>query len=456
MTEVETRVAQGLLVGRRADGVDRYFGVPFAAPPVGERRWAAPQPPSPWTGRRPALAFGPDSPQPPFEGWGQSRAARMDEDCLYLNVWAPAGADGAPVLVVVHGGGFQLMSGAHPIFDGETLASAGIVVVTFNYRLGVLGFAGGSNWLLDQIAALRWVRDNIAAFGGAPDRVTVLGMSAGGVSVNALNIAPAAAGLFSQAVSISGGGDTLFTSGDHPPLPPASAGDPPVHASAFSAGAGEMPVVDGARIPGFPTRVLAAGGAHARRLIVAFSTFEAIILDLMGLPADAMAAALAPGAALAADDPAARDGHALYDHLVFRQPALDVADAAAGAGIETYVLDYGFVLAAARPHLRGSPHGAAMFDTLGTRDPTYATLNAEPTPQDLAVAASLRRRLLGFLRGEAPDDGPLAWPRHRPGAPDALRVAADGRESVGRPLDLHELAALGRRTEPRGQAGTIR
>lgn len=237
---VEVEVEQGRLTGERLGSTLRFLGVPFAAPPVGARRWRPPEAPEPWESPRPARSFGPDSPQPPsFDGEPPSRASRMDEDCLYLNVWAPMDARQAPVLVVIHGGGFQLLSGACPQFDGDLLSRHGLAVVTFNYRLGILGFAGGSNWLLDQIAALRWVQANISNFGGSPDRVTIMGVSAGGVSVNALNLSPLATGLFQQAISVSGGGDSLFSLGPHKAFPAEPAGPPPVYSAAFEGGAGE-------------------------------------------------------------------------------------------------------------------------------------------------------------------------------------------------------------------------
>jgi para-nitrobenzyl esterase len=213
------RVEQGELLGR-VDGtgngaVLRYRGVPFAAAPVGDLRFAAPRPPAPWTGVRPATAPGPRCAQPAAAAdIPHATAASTTEDCLTLDVTVPAGTTPAsrlPVLVWVHGGGFS--AGAAGDYDPRRLATAGpLVVVTVNYRLGVLGFLGlpgladsGSFGLLDQQQALRWVQRNAATFGGDPGRVTLAGESAGADSVCSQLASPGAAGLFQRAVLQSGG-----------------------------------------------------------------------------------------------------------------------------------------------------------------------------------------------------------------------------------------------------------
>ena len=195
-----------------ADGVLAFLGIPYAAPPVGPRRFRPPTPPASWTDVRDARAYGPTAPQSPPEG----PVARLlphaeipGDDYLNLNVWTP-GTDGArPVMVFVHGGSFTGGSGALPAYNGARLARHGTVLVTINYRLGVDGFGwfgeGTPNLgLLDQVAALTWVRDNIGAFGGDPANVTVFGESAGAMSVCTLLAMPAAAGLFRRAIAQSG------------------------------------------------------------------------------------------------------------------------------------------------------------------------------------------------------------------------------------------------------------
>ena len=195
------------------DGVAlSWKGMRYAAAPVGDLRFRAPQPPQRWTEPEDATVYGNVCPQPPVPNFPINLGARQDEDCLRVNVWAPSGTQpgaGKPVMVWVHGGAYVLGSGSQPYYDGSRLASSGdVVVVTFNYRLGVFGFLDIPGFdtnvgLRDVLAALRWVRDNIAAFGGDPDRVTIFGESAGAGIVTTLLAVPAARGLFSGAIAQS-------------------------------------------------------------------------------------------------------------------------------------------------------------------------------------------------------------------------------------------------------------
>ena len=213
------------ITGRNA-AITVFKGIPFAAPPIAARRWQAPAPPAAWDGVRKADAFSPSCIQnivTEKKPWTYEFMAHgeVSEDCLYLNVWTPAASAGArrPVFVYIYGGANVEGSGSVPAYDGEGLASKGLVVVTFNYRVGVLGFfshpdlnkeagyhASGNYGLLDQIAAIRWVHENIAAFGGDPDRVTVAGQSAGASAVHSLTASPLAKGLFQRAIADSGAG----------------------------------------------------------------------------------------------------------------------------------------------------------------------------------------------------------------------------------------------------------
>ncbi len=194
-----------------ADGVYAWRGIPYARPPVGELRLRPPEPAPPWPGTRDATGYGFRSLQPP-EQFPQP-GPPFAEDCLYLNVTAPAGAAGRPVLFWVHGGGYEAGSGTDLAGDGAAFArSHGLVVVTFNYRLGALGFLdldgeapAGALGLHDQIAALRWTFENVAAFGGDPAAITVYGLSAGGKTVTNLLASPLSRGLIRRAASSSGG-----------------------------------------------------------------------------------------------------------------------------------------------------------------------------------------------------------------------------------------------------------
>jgi para-nitrobenzyl esterase len=212
------KTANGVLEGtREVSGVRSFKGIPFAQPPVGQLRFRAPEPPVDWKGVRKAVQFGPRAMQLPLYSDMQFRSNGVSEDCLYLNVWAPATGTRLPVLVYFYGGGFVCGDGSEYRYDGESLATRGCVTVTVNYRLGVFGFlahpeltkespnhASGNYGLMDQHAALVWVQKNIAAFGGDPTHVTIAGESAGSYSVSAQMASPLSKGLFAAAIGESG------------------------------------------------------------------------------------------------------------------------------------------------------------------------------------------------------------------------------------------------------------
>jgi para-nitrobenzyl esterase len=220
VTVANIETTSGKIEGVFRKGLYKFCGVPYAAPPVSERRWLPPAPPEPWGGVRPAKEFAPNAPQAPTEIQLLEPPEKLpqSEDCLYLNIWTP-GLDGAkrPVMVWIHGGGFTTGAGSWLVYNGRTLSTRGnVVIVTINYRLGVLGFlnlnevtrgkipATGNEGLLDQVFALEWVRDNISRFGGDPDNVTIFGESAGAMSVGVLLAMPGARGLFHRAILQSG------------------------------------------------------------------------------------------------------------------------------------------------------------------------------------------------------------------------------------------------------------
>ncbi len=298
------RIAQGVLEGVREGHVKAFLGVPYAAPPLGAYRWRAPQPPIAWRGVRRARHFAPSCLQtltPQGAGpWSPEYVVhgRVSENCLYLNVWAPAhAARPLPVMVWIPGGAFISGSGSVPIYDGRHLAAQGIIVVTINYRLGVFGFFTDpalvsearrlheppGNWgLQDMIGALRWVQHNIGAFGGDPRAVTIAGQSAGAIAVQALIASPLATGLFARAIAESGLPDSRLP--DSPRRVPSLAAAERAGARfARAKGAASlaalralppralrtsaapmsspliMPSVDGTVLPAAPERLLAAG-----------------------------------------------------------------------------------------------------------------------------------------------------------------------------------------------------
>src|SRR3954447_2017627 len=314
MTVVDT--TSGKLEGLAEGGLHVFRGIPFAAPPIGDLRLRAPRPVDPWAGVRPANEFGCWAPQnsPATTLSGQLPGAQA-EDCLSLNVWTPA-TDGArrPVLVWIHGGGFIGGSGAMNLYAGAPLAARGdVVVVTVNYRLGILGFLAHSdladpdpadadavgatgNWgLLDQVAALKWVRDNIAGFGGDADNVTVFGESAGGMSVSDLLAMPSARRLFRRAIVQSGPPNAVTMDRAEEVTAklvaelgvgsPAALRAIPTQglldaqaaliAERRAAGLPLLPVVDGVTLPLAPQRAIAEGVARDIALLIGTNRDEA-------------------------------------------------------------------------------------------------------------------------------------------------------------------------------------
>jgi para-nitrobenzyl esterase len=208
------KVQEGLVQGSFEDGLTVYKGIPFAVPPVGDLRWKAPQPPAKWEGVKQTTKFAPAAMQ------GGNPPSGKSEDCLYLNIWTPAKSanDKIPVMVYIYGGGFAGGSTSESWISGEKLAKKGVVLVSIAYRVNQFGFlalpelsaenpnhVSGNYGILDQIAGLKWIQKNIAAFGGDPKKVTIFGESAGAISVSMLCASPLAKGLFSGAISQSGG-----------------------------------------------------------------------------------------------------------------------------------------------------------------------------------------------------------------------------------------------------------
>ncbi len=296
-----------------------WKGLRYAAPPLGDLRFRAPQPPQPWTEPADASSFGTACPQPPVPNFPMNLGARQDEDCLKLNVWAPSGTqpgDAKPVMVWVHGGAYVLGSGGQPYYNGRRLAHSGdVVVVTLNYRLGVFGFLDVPGFdsnvgLRDVLAALRWVRDNIAAFGGDPGRVTVFGESAGAGIVTTLLGIPAARGLFTGAIAQSSPATSVYDRGraelvlrevleflgirrgdEHRladvPVPALIAATKKVFDEVPVRNPGRLafvPIIDGELLPDYPVTLARQGRTHPVPLIIGTNKNEAALFRLMRSP----------------------------------------------------------------------------------------------------------------------------------------------------------------------------
>ncbi|MDP9823996.1 carboxylesterase/lipase family protein [Nocardioides massiliensis] len=432
---VQTR--QGRVRGTVEDGVARYLGIPYAASPVGERRFAAPVPPDPWDGERAALEFGPTPPSP---GYSPPYARILHQpsipgdDWLTLNVWTPDNAAGLPVMVWIHGGAFTMGNSAAGMYDGSAFARDGVVLVTINYRLGVDGFgylpdapAPVNRGLLDQVAALEWVRDNIAAFGGDPDRVTIFGESAGAMSVVSLMAMPSARGLFAGAVAQSGAAQAAATPEDAARVTDevarqlgveprateiAAVGIKELNAAQNAAGnavsaapkeygesiaAAQMafvPVVDGEILPEHPLAAIRSGSAQQVPLLTGTTTeeyrFFLVPEGLVDEITDARLAKMAQArgvpdeiiAVYRANRPDATPADvavALLSDAFFRLPALDLVDAHDGPA---WVYEFAWQ----NPHLGlGAAHAMEIpfvFDTL--RAPHAADLAGPQAPQTLA------------------------------------------------------------------------
>ncbi|MEA5361568.1 carboxylesterase family protein [Amycolatopsis sp., V23-08] len=383
----EVRTPAGTLRGSREAGLAVFRGIPFAEPPVGPLRFAAPQPVRSWDGVREAVSYGPPPPQAGAFGMDELAQDAPGDDWLTVNVWSPepGPAAGLPVMVWIQGGAYGIGTASLPEYDGARLArDGGVVVVTFNYRVGIEGFAQlegapANRGLLDQVAALRWVHDNIQAFGGDPSRVTVFGESAGGGSVAALLAMPRAAGLFRRAIAQSVPG-TFFSPelaadiaaacaaelGLRPAVADLSDVDPALLAAAgdaVTAGIGGRtddwgqaahrsipfaPVVDGDVLPGTPWQALAGRdvellAGHTRDEQRLFTALEGILGQVTPEQAATALEVFAPG-----PDGARRYREAfpdaspdrLYELVhsdwLFRMPSLHLAEAHVAAGGRTH------------------------------------------------------------------------------------------------------------------------
>ncbi|HZK99782.1 MAG TPA: carboxylesterase family protein [Caulobacteraceae bacterium] len=478
---VRVQIDSGVLVGAGAGPVLSFKGVPYVAAPVGALRWASPKPVAPWSGERGADAYGAICPQPvnangsPNAG-GASGAT--SEDCLFLNVWTPRGAKHAPVMVWLHGGGNALGAGSLGAYDGSAFVRDGVILVTINYRLGVLGFFGHpaltkaagageplvAYGVMDQIAALQWVRRNIAAFGGDPANVTLFGESAGGSDTLILMASPLAKGLFAKAIVESGGGWA----------PPTSLAKAEADGAAVAAKAGALDgvtpdqlralpldkvmasanprgvdiAIDGRLLPRSPSQAFAAGAIAHVPLIIGSNSYEASLMKTFDAPPAAILAMqpAALKAAYADEKGDAAMAAAMFTDGFMGAPARWIA-AKASAGAPTWLYHFSYVLDVQRPTSKGAGHASeipyvfASWDTLGA-----IGMGLEPSPGDLAVTSTVHACWVAFAKTGRPACPPAPpWPNYTPASDTLMEfdtVATTRQHFRKAQLDAQEAHAL--------------
>jgi para-nitrobenzyl esterase len=506
----QVTVESGALEGSTAAGVESFKGIPFAAPPVGDLRWKAPQPAPHWEGVRRATAYGHDCMQEPFPSDAAPLGTEPAEDCLVLNVWRPAerSSDRLPVMVWIYGGGF-VNGGASPaVYDGSNFARQGLVFVSFNYRVGRFGFFAhpaltaespdgplGNYGYMDQLAALRWVKANIAAFGGDPENVTVFGESAGGGSVLTLLTTPALEpGAFQRAIVESGGGrgalmGPRMLGEDRPDNPSAETVGLNFARSVGIEGTGPEAL---AALRALPAERVVAGLNMASMMQQGPPTYPGPMLDgeiVVESPAEALLAGrwqkvpvmigandLDIGfgfaqtkdelfAGFGADSAAARRAYdpsgdaelrtlvqAVAADRMMVEPARFVAGAVASQGIPAYEYRFAYVPESLRGQLPGAPHASEIpfvFNTVATK------YGASLTAADAATARAANAYWSNFARTGDPNGAGLPdWPAYSPLQDVVMIFTPEGPQAFQDPwkarLDLTERLATG---QPQGAAG---
>lgn len=457
------KTSAGLTTGVRTGAVTVYKGLPYAAPPVGAHRWQSPQPPLSWDGVKVASSYGPPCAQPALRGRAEVSNI-SSEDCLYLNIWAPQSASPLPVMVWIHGGGFQNGMGSSPTYDGSLLAAQGVVVVTINYRLGVFGFlahrelsaesprrSSGNYGLEDQIAALRWVAENIRAFGGDPSNVTIFGQSAGGASVMDLLVSPQSRGLFSKAIIQSGaarggigitpleiaeGQGKSFAGNDSIASLRALDTAAILERARLAAGSGVRfgPVRDDYVIDADPANVLGERQRNGFPLLIGSNSRE----GLVALPEDRLEAAIAAefganaakakaiyrlGEGAAANDPLmGTPSQQFSTDSTFRCGNVEAARASAGAGAPTW--QYQFEHFVPGKEEQGAAHSFEVPYVFGNLSSTGFSA-ADYGPADRALSELMVGYWTNFAKRGNPNGAGLPeWQRYDPAGKAYLRLSA--------------------------------
>ena len=470
----------GKVQGVAQGAVESFKGVPFAAPPVGELRWRAPQPVKPWMGVRPADAYSADCMQVPFPSDAAPLGTKPAEDCLYLNVWRPAGTKPdakLPVMFWIYGGGFVNGGSSPAVYDGSKFAEKGIVFVSANYRLGRFGFFAfpeltkeyadgmvGNYGFMDQIAALKWLQRNISAFGGDPSNVTVFGESAGGFSVSMLLTSPLSKGLFSKAIIESGGGRTnlggpryLDTALPNGPASAESVGEEFAHSMGIVGTGKEAleamrrlpaekvlgnlnmasmnqpgysgPMIDGRVVVTDPQSAYLAGAGWHVPLMIGTNS-----MDIGFGFAPNKEALFAPFGvnrqkAMTAYDPTGKGDLKLVQYEVSMdrfmvEPARFVASVFASEDTPAYEYRFSYVAQSMRSKWPGAPHATEIpfvFDTV------QAKYGNDLAPEDEKIAQAMLNYWAAFAKTGDPSTGNSpAWPRYSPETDMLMNFTPDG------------------------------
>lgn len=436
--ELVASTSAGTVQGLEAEGAAVFLGVPYAAPPFGPNRLAAPAPALRWDGVRPATDYGPTAPQPNRQFTLIPEPVVPGDDCLNLNVFTPSlGAAGLPVLVWIHGGGFTAGCNRSPWYRGTRFARDGVVVVSINYRLGAEGFlvlddAPVNRGVLDWVAALEWVADNIAAFGGDPGKVTVAGQSAGGVACATLMAVPRARGLFRRAILMSGAGQftRTYTQGKDvantfaaelgiDSTRDAFATVEPVRIVEVQERVGRRlgPIIDGDVVAAAPLHAVTTGVTDDVDVMVGATAeeFNAMVLregavddarvdrrlDRMGLSPEQIAAYRATFAPRT--EPWWMLGQAVTDST-FRVPAARFAEARASSATATWAYEFRWRSPAlggmGAVHCLDVPFAFDVLDAEGA-----SAVTGDGAPQDLAD--EIHGAWVSFVA-----DGDAGWPRY--------------------------------------------